>query len=145
MRRTIITIVIIIVIALALALLIEFLQPMPTSGASAQALRAASSSIATTAVTASAPSVGGMDPAITAAIITGVIAFIGIAISAEVSLYLFKRTRELEREKILLEDKVADERRKAMLRARTLEARIAVYRKALRSYALRDRKRPGLS
>lgn len=152
MRRGLITVVVIVLLALVLALLIAFLL---SSGAKVSyahtpmgsALPVASPITSSTPM-ASSQSTSGSGSGIDPAVIAAVIAFLGVLVTAEVSLYLFRRTRELEREKIFLQDQVTatraakerEEQRKeaeaeaaniAMLRARNIKERVQAYRKAL--------------
>jgi HEAT repeat protein/GTPase SAR1 family protein len=101
---------------------------------------------ATSTSASKSPQSSSIDPAIIAAFI----ALIGVLITAGISLYLFRRTRQLEREKILLQDEVAAKRatkvkeqehkekedeaaQSAMLRAKTTAERVQAYREALRA------------
>lgn len=102
MRYRLIIVIVLPVIIVVLIWLSVLLEPKSARAVQVQVLPAP---LSTTTANTSPPTstADGFDSTIIAALI----GLLGILISVSVSLYLFRRTRQLEREKILLQDKVA--------------------------------------
>ncbi len=147
MQRKVITTLMIVIVAMAIAVWLGIVLEI----GNARIARASNSFLPAVTATSQSPGspISGIDwtnPAIIAAFI----ALVGVLITAGASLYLFRRTRQLEQEKIRLQDQVAAARtakvqeqehqaieasaaQAAMLRAKTTAERVDAYRKALRA------------
>jgi GTPase SAR1 family protein len=142
MMRVITTLIVALTFLLCLVI---FLGPDSIKSVQAHAL--ASTPVPTATPPSFGSSGGGFDWTNTA-IVAAFIALLGVLLSTGVTVYLARRTRQLEREKIHLEDEVkaardaknrelqhqeaeAEATHAAMLRANTLAERVEEYRKAV--------------